>query len=158
MLGKNRIFGRIYAKKNFWAVDLEGAFLEFFLSSTYGSWFLLQYFLWFGNVIVNVASTSVLTKTLKDDDYDKKSYWRSFLWGRLWTQRSRSLFQIIRNTVSFEITYNIEKSLTEHYIFYLFPVDYLLKRLILKTLNMRYIELKKIKMLRASSIFAQDKN
>jgi hypothetical protein len=33
----------------------------------------IQCFLWFGNVTVTVASMSVLTKTLKDDNYDKKA-------------------------------------------------------------------------------------
>ena len=49
---------------------------------------------------------SVLTKIFKDYDYKKKSYWRSFLRGRSWSQRLRTRFQIITNTVYYTISTN----------------------------------------------------
>ncbi len=43
-----------------------------FLIAFFGLWCLF----WFANVTV------IPTKMFKDDDYDKKSFWRSFLWER----------------------------------------------------------------------------
>jgi hypothetical protein len=59
-------------------------------------------------VTVTVASMSVLTKMLKDDDYDKKNLLAIIFVTTLMDARSRSRFQIIRNTVLVALQRNIE--------------------------------------------------
>ena len=60
---------------------------------------LVKCFFWFESVAATVVTLSVLKKKIKNGNYDKEAHWRSFLWGRSGTRRSRPRFRIKRNTV-----------------------------------------------------------
>ena len=65
-------------------------FLICVIHSKTNRWYKVPPFFWFESV--TVTSLSVLTKMLKNGNYEKEAHWRSFLWGRSRTRRSRSRF------------------------------------------------------------------